>query len=273
MTTSFPGFYLGNPILLTNLPSQFPLWFITWNIHCMAWRFDPSTVFLIVFLLAFEKNLARVEMSGHSEVFFCSNIIMNTFCICSTQQKCFSDTCRLREAFYCFNCWVWKGYQQWQNPAIDCCVIPYHKSWLSKKWRFDSLVDIGASINVFLCFFSAGLQATLLIRHPETKQLLVNFDPLLYQVMRESECMRKHDLEIPEAAHIICLGQEQLKENYNTLKVNYIYYHHITPKQILVIWLEDCRSRDSKYKYYCTLTTSLTVHFLFHPISTIAIGV
>lgn len=71
-------------------------------------------------------------------------------------------------------------------------------------------------------FLSSGLQATLLIRHPETKQLLVNFDPLLYQVMREAECMRKHDLEIPEAAHIICLGQEQLKENFNTLKVNYI---------------------------------------------------
>ncbi|XP_033641432.1 dynein heavy chain 8, axonemal-like [Asterias rubens] len=96
---------------------------------------------------------------------------------------------------------VIRNYNRMAAVLIEFEIL-YHRAWMKQ-------VDAVKS----------GLQATLLIRHPETKQLLVNFDPLLYQVMRESECMRKHDLEIPEAAHIICLGQEQLKENYNTLKL------------------------------------------------------
>ena len=80
--------------------------------------------------------------------------------------------------------------------------ILYHRAWVKQ-------VDA----------VKTGLQATLLIRHPETRELLVNFDPLILQVIRESECMLKLGLEVPEAARVVYLGQEKLKENCNALEV------------------------------------------------------
>ena len=35
----------------------------------------------------------------------------------------------------------------------------------------------------------AGLTATLIIRHPETKQLYVNFDEQIVQLIREAKCL------------------------------------------------------------------------------------
>ncbi|XP_033097186.1 dynein heavy chain 5, axonemal-like, partial [Anneissia japonica] len=62
------------------------------------------------------------------------------------------------------------------------------------------------------------LQASLLVRHPETNVLLVNFDPMLLQVIREAECMHKLELEVPSAANVICLSQEKLRNNCDMLK-------------------------------------------------------
>ncbi|XP_072165822.1 dynein axonemal heavy chain 8-like [Diadema setosum] len=79
--------------------------------------------------------------------------------------------------------------------------IRYHRAWVDQIEAVRS-----------------GLRATLLIRHPETGQLMVNFDPMLYQVIRESVCMVKLGLDVPEAALIIVMGQDQLKANVNSLK-------------------------------------------------------
>ncbi|XP_071944819.1 dynein axonemal heavy chain 8-like [Antedon mediterranea] len=77
----------------------------------------------------------------------------------------------------------------------------YHRAWVKQ-------VDV----------VKIGLQASLLVRHPETNVLLVNFDPMLLQVIREAECMRKLDLEVPTAANVLCLSQEKLRKNCETLK-------------------------------------------------------
>ena len=45
-----------------------------------------------------------------------------------------------------------------------------------------------------------GLQATLLVRHPETKQLYINYDPQIPAMVREATCMLKMGLEVPEVA-------------------------------------------------------------------------
>ncbi|XP_063956179.1 dynein axonemal heavy chain 8-like [Lytechinus pictus] len=79
--------------------------------------------------------------------------------------------------------------------------IRYHRAWIDQIEAIKS-----------------GLRATLLIRHPETGQLMVNFDPLLYQIIRESVCMIKLGLDVPEAALVIVMGQDQLKDNVNSLK-------------------------------------------------------
>ncbi|XP_078503479.1 dynein axonemal heavy chain 8 isoform X2 [Lissotriton helveticus] len=45
-----------------------------------------------------------------------------------------------------------------------------------------------------------ALQATLLIQHPETGKMLVNFDPKILEIVRETKCMIKMDLKVPEQA-------------------------------------------------------------------------
>ncbi|XP_033097914.1 dynein heavy chain 5, axonemal-like [Anneissia japonica] len=83
----------------------------------------------------------------------------------------------------------------------------YHRAWVKQ-------VDV----------VKTGLQASLLVRHPETNVLLVNFDPMLLQVIREAECMHKLELEVPSAANVICLSQEKLRNNCDMLKVMGIDY-------------------------------------------------
>ena len=69
-------------------------------------------------------------------------------------------------------------------------------------------------------FWLAALQVPLLVRHPETMELLMNLDPMVYQVIKEAEWMRKLDLDIPEAANVLIYTQKTLKSNYDQLKVS-----------------------------------------------------
>ena len=62
---------------------------------------------------------------------------------------------------------------------------------------------------------------SLLVRHPETKDLLVNFDPAVTQLIRETDCMVKMEMEVPEAAKLVFQRQEKLKEHQDKLKVNH----------------------------------------------------
>ncbi|KAM4041697.1 dynein axonemal heavy chain 8 [Anomaloglossus baeobatrachus] len=72
-----------------------------------------------------------------------------------------------------------------------------------------------------------ALQATLLVRHPETKQLFVNFDPKFLEIFQEIKCMKKMCLDVPEEAEVFLKIEAELNSNrlqletllktYNTL--------------------------------------------------------
>ena len=47
-----------------------------------------------------------------------------------------------------------------------------------------------------------GLQATLIIRHPDDGKLYVNFDHEILQLIREAKCLDRMGVEIPENAKI-----------------------------------------------------------------------
>ena len=78
----------------------------------------------------------------------------------------------------------------------------------------------------------AGLQATLIIRHPESGKMYVNFDQELFQLMREAKCLVKLEIAIPEDAKIVLLQEEKFKSYYNDLKFLLAEYERITEKII-----------------------------------------
>ena len=65
--------------------------------------------------------------------------------------------------------------------------------------------------------FKAGLQATLIVRHPETGNLLVNFDREISQLMREAKYLQRMGIEVPESAKMVLLQEEKFKRYYNQL--------------------------------------------------------
>ena len=69
----------------------------------------------------------------------------------------------------------------------------------------------------------SGLQASLLVRHPETSLLYVNFDHQILTLIRETECMSRLGLDIPPSAKLLRTKQGMFKENYNALVVSRLF--------------------------------------------------
>ncbi|KAH9103464.1 hypothetical protein AeMF1_002875 [Aphanomyces euteiches] len=80
----------------------------------------------------------------------------------------------------------------------------------------------------------AGLQATLIIRHPDDNVLYVNFDPEILQLLREAKCLDRMGIEIPESAKIVLLQEEKFKNYYNELQFALSEYDRIVTKVIPV---------------------------------------
>ena len=58
----------------------------------------------------------------------------------------------------------------------------------------------------------SGLTASLLVRHPDTHQLFVNFDPHILELIQEAKYLKKLNLEIPDSAIILCKKEDKIKE-------------------------------------------------------------
>ena len=64
----------------------------------------------------------------------------------------------------------------------------------------------------------AGLQATLIIKHPDTGRYFVNFDKDIIQLISEAKCLVKLGFNIPSAAKTILLQEGEFKSYYDNLK-------------------------------------------------------
>ena len=60
----------------------------------------------------------------------------------------------------------------------------------------------------------SGLNSSLVVRHPETKELYVNFDPAILELIQEAKYLQKMKLDIPEAATVLCKQEESIKANH-----------------------------------------------------------
>lgn len=63
----------------------------------------------------------------------------------------------------------------------------------------------------------AGLSAPLLVQHPESGKLLVNFDKEIMQLIRETKYMQRFNIPVPESAMMVLLQEEKYKFYYAQL--------------------------------------------------------
>ncbi|TYZ58790.1 hypothetical protein PybrP1_001566 [[Pythium] brassicae (nom. inval.)] len=80
----------------------------------------------------------------------------------------------------------------------------------------------------------AGLHATLIIRHPETGKLYVNFDKEILQLIREAKCLDRMGIEVPENAKMVMLQEDKFKLYYHDLTYTLKEYDRVTSKIIPV---------------------------------------
>ena len=119
----------------------------------------------------------------------------------------------------------------------------------------------------------AGLQATLIIRHPSNNKLYVNFDSEILTLIREAKCLARIGIELPESAKIVLLQEDKFMRNCNELQYVLKEYERIVSKirpntkSLLVPHLEDL-----EYKLrpgMVTLTwTSMNIEGYLHHVHT-----
>jgi dynein heavy chain, axonemal len=107
----------------------------------------------------------------------------------------------------------------------------------------------------------AGLQAPLLVRHPETGALLVNFDKEIMQLIRETKYLQRAGIEVPEPAKMVLLQEEKFKFYYNQLNHTVREYEaalaQLQPvvKPLLKPHLEDMERKVSPGMFILTWTS------------------
>jgi dynein heavy chain len=107
----------------------------------------------------------------------------------------------------------------------------------------------------------AGLQATLIVRHPETGNLLVNFDKEIMQLMRETKYLQRMGIEVPESAKMVLLQEEKFKNYYNQLSYALKEYERVMStilpiaKPLLGPHLDDLEKKIQPGMYILTWTS------------------
>ena len=66
----------------------------------------------------------------------------------------------------------------------------------------------------------ASLSSTLLVRHPETKMLVVNFDRRMLELLRDIQVMRGMGIEVPALAQTVYSQKAFIMERYNSVNVS-----------------------------------------------------
>ncbi|XP_064287158.1 dynein axonemal heavy chain 5-like isoform X3 [Passer domesticus] len=101
---------------------------------------------------------------------------------------------------------VIRNYNKMAAVLLEFELI-YHRAW----WRF---ADQARN----------ALCASLLVRHPETKELFVNLDPMVLEVLYETKYLRKMHFEVSDVVLGLCADEEQIKRHQRELQNLLISY-------------------------------------------------
>ncbi|PVD20700.1 hypothetical protein C0Q70_18859 [Pomacea canaliculata] len=94
-----------------------------------------------------------------------------------------------------------KNYNRLSRTLIEYEIV-YHNAWLRQ---------------VEYC--RCGLEATLLVKHSETKELFINLDQQIITMLRETECMARMGLDLPLIARTMRLRKGEYKSVFSKLKM------------------------------------------------------
>jgi len=81
----------------------------------------------------------------------------------------------------------------------------------------------------------AGLLASLIVRHPRTGKLFVNFDHEILKLIRDSKCLQRMQGDIPESAKMVLLQEDKFKFYHAQLKYVLGEYDRVISRCIPVI--------------------------------------
>ncbi|KAG8512009.1 Dynein heavy chain 8, axonemal, partial [Galemys pyrenaicus] len=119
-----------------------------------------------------------------------------------------------------------------------------------------------------------ALQATLFVRHPETGKLLVNFDPKILEVVRETKCMIKMKLDVPEQAKRMLKLENKLKGDKLYLQGLLQYYDELcqeVPSVFVNLMTPKMKKVESVLRQGLTILTwsSLTLESFFQEVDSV----
>nr|KAF6461745.1 dynein axonemal heavy chain 8 [Molossus molossus] len=119
-----------------------------------------------------------------------------------------------------------------------------------------------------------ALQATLFVRHPESGKLLVNFDPKILEVVRETKCMIKMNLEVPEQAKRLLKLENKLKADKLHLQDLLQYYDELcqeVPSVFVNLMTPKMKKVESVLRQGLTILTwsSLTLESFFQEVDSV----
>ena len=66
----------------------------------------------------------------------------------------------------------------------------------------------------------SSLNSTVLVRHPDTRELMVNFDPKINEVLREIEVMSKMGLELPPQSKVFIGKRPEMRHKFDLIDVS-----------------------------------------------------
>ncbi|XP_070274744.1 dynein axonemal heavy chain 8 [Myotis yumanensis] len=119
-----------------------------------------------------------------------------------------------------------------------------------------------------------ALQATLFVRHPESGKLMVNFDPKILEVVRETKCMIKMKLEVPDQAKRMLKLESKLKGDKLHLQDLLQYYDELcqeVPSVFVNLMAPKVKKVESVLRQGLTILTwsSLTLESFFQEVDSV----
>ena len=100
-----------------------------------------------------------------------------------------------------------------------------------------------------------SLQGSLLIQHPVTQELLINIDPQILLMIRESDIMAKLNMDIPLSVTMTCMQIERIKPYASKLRMLIIEYNKVSSQIPVCVSI---LMRNNRKEIECVLARGLT---------------